>query len=112
MIKPDSPEQLAIDILKRSICRVQVGAAIADTRGIISWGWNNVGSGCGIHAEAHAISRANRQRLMGAKIYVAAKRIDRRKPTLAKPCEACQALIDKWGLKVMYRDGDGRWVDS
>ena len=76
MRKPAHASDLAVDILARSTCMVQVGAAIVDYKGsIISWGWNSSGpSGCGLHAEAHAIGRANRKRLRGATIYVASVR--------------------------------------
>lgn len=103
-------EPIIEKVIQRSRCRVQVAAIIvASNDDIIQLGWNNMGTGLGIHAECHAISRADKERLPGATIYVAAKRRDRRKSTLAKPCEACQALIDKWGLRVVYRDGEGIW---
>ena len=66
MIKPADPRQLAVDLLPRSTCLVQVAAVIADKRGIFSWGWNSSGvTGYGEHAEAAAIRRANKRRLRG-----------------------------------------------
>lgn len=109
MRKPTDTRQLAIDILERSKCLVQVGATIADNTGIISWGWNGVGLGFGIHAEAHAILRANKRRLFGATIYVASKRKRNSKIVTSKPCVDCQRLIAKWELRVMWRDSDGVW---
>ncbi len=101
---------LASDILARSICSVQVGAAIEDKNGIFSWGWNSEGSGFGLHAEVHAIRRANRTRLRGATIYVASMRRRNSKTVTSKPCPECQKLIDKWGLNVVWRNSDGEWI--
>src|SRR5690349_5075799 len=114
MIKPDSPEQLATDILKRSICSVQVGAVITDAGGsIISWGWNSMGaSGYGECAEAAAFRRANKSRLWYGTIYVAGQRKRNRKVVGSKPCESCQALIDKYKLEVAYRNGWDKWVGN
>lgn len=113
MKKPSSAKQLAIDILARSTCLVQVGAAIADARGIFSWGWNSAGpDGFGLHAEGHAIFRANRRRLRGATICVASRWRSSGKLTPAKPCADCERLIRKWNLKVYYRDRSGQWTVS
>lgn len=110
MIKPDSGGQLAVDILSRSVCAVQVGAALADKRGIFSWGWNSSGpNGFGQCAEQHAILRANRRRLLGATIYIAGLRKRNGKVIFSKPCETCQKLIDKWELKAVWRDSEGVW---
>lgn len=110
MIKPDDPRKLAEDILRRSICSIQVGAAIADNHGIFSWGWNSVGSGFGQHAECHAIERASHSRLRGATIYVATLRNRNQKIITSKPCEDCQLLIDNFDMQIVWRDKDGRWV--
>lgn len=111
MIKPDDPRVLASDILERSTCQVQVGAAIADVNGrIISWGWNSVGNGFGEHAEAAAIRRANRSRVRGGTIYIASKRERNGKVVPSKPCEDCQELINGYDIRAIWRDKDGRWV--
>jgi deoxycytidylate deaminase len=108
--KEADPRELAMTILTRSICAVMVGAVITDWRGrVISWGWNSVGSGFGLHAEAHAMSRVNRRRLSCGTIYVAAIRHRTGRPVTAKPCPECQRLIDKYDLDVVYRDGYGAW---
>lgn len=112
MMKPINGEQLASEILARSQCSVQVGAAIADKHGIFSWGWNSVGSGYGMHAEAHAISRANKKRLKGALLFVASMRRRNGKIVTSKPCAECQKLIDKWGLQVAWRDSNGDWINE
>jgi tRNA(Arg) A34 adenosine deaminase TadA len=108
VIKPDDPRRLAIDLLDRSICHVQVASVIADRHGIFSWGWNHAGSdGYGEHAEAAAFRRANKERLEWATLYVAARR-SRTKAITARPCGGCQVLIKKWGIRtVWYRDETG-----
>lgn len=104
-----TPEQLAIDLLDRSRCTVQVAAVIADKHGIFSWGVNHIGfDGYGMHAEAEAIRRANRSRLAGAILRVAGRRMKSQNPVNSRPCEACQRLLKRVG-GVMYRDKDGVW---
>ncbi len=111
MNKPTNGADLASEILARSGCSVQVGAAITDSKGIFSWGWNSTGpSGYGQCAEAHAISRANRKRLEGALIYVAGTRRRNGKFVPSKPCNQCQKLINKFHLRVMWRTVEGDWV--
>lgn len=110
MKKPANATDLATDILERSICSIRVGAAIEDASGILAWGWNSEGfDGYGMCAEAHAIRRANRKRLLGSTIYVAGKRSRNGKFVPAKPCPECQKLIDKWELRVVWRDNTGDW---
>lgn len=104
------PREIAETILHRSICSVRVGACIEKNGRIVSWGWNGVSSGFGLHAEAHAISRANRDRLNGATIFVASERLRNGKVVFSKPCDECQALLDKWGVLAHYRNGEGKWV--
>src|SRR5687768_14972679 len=102
MQKPASASELAIDILERSKCSVKVGAAIEDNNGILAWGWNSEGfDGMGLHAECHAIRRANKRRLAGSTIYVASQRNRNGKAITSKPCPDCQRLIDKWQLRVV-----------
>lgn len=110
MVKPSDPRDLVINLLPRSPCMVKVAAVLVDNWGIHAWGWNNVGVGFGCHAEAHAISRASKHRLFKSTIYVASIRARNDKIIMSKPCEACQALIDKWCLKVVYRNEKGVWV--
>lgn len=111
MKKPKNAYLLAVDILGRSKCLVQVGAAIEDKHGIISWGWNFDGlDGLGCCAEAHAILRANKKRLHGATIYVASLRQRNMKIVKSKPCDKCQQLIKKWNLRAVWRDATGDWV--
>lgn len=110
MIKPSDPRKLAVDLLPRSICSVQVAAVIADDSGIFSWGWNSVGSGLGEHAEAAALRRANRSRLRYSTIYVASQRHRNSKTVLSKPCDDCMKRLIAAGLYLCYyRMANGRW---
>lgn len=110
MFKPKDPRQLAVDLLPRSSCAVQVAACLADRYGIFGWGINNAGpTGLGEHAEQHCIKRANRRRIQGATLYIAAQR--RRtfeKIVTARPCPRCQQII-RGCLEVVYRDNEGKW---
>jgi deoxycytidylate deaminase len=109
MKKPIFPSRLAEDILHRSSCHVQVGAVIADHHGIFSWGWNHSGpTGFGIHAEIHALVRANHSRLRGATLYVAGQRRRNGKFVPALPCPECARATAKVG-KIVWRDTDGKW---
>ena len=111
MRKPVDVRKLAVDILDRSTCGVQVGAAIEKSGYILSWGWNSTGfDGFGLHAESHAIMRANKKRLHGATIYVASLRSRNGKMVTSKPCANCQQLIDKWNLRVVWRENTGEWI--
>jgi deoxycytidylate deaminase len=108
MNKPRDPRQLAIDLLNRSICSVQVAAVLADNWGIHSWGYNNVGSGFGEHAEAMCMRRANKRRVERSTLYVAATRRRNRKPVTARPCLECQSIVRRC-FNVVWRDRDGVW---
>lgn len=112
MLKPSDPRQLALDLIPRSTCCVKVAAVVCDAGdNIISWGWNHSGpSGMGLHAEAHAIQRANHARLWYGTVYVAGQ-YSRGTNVNSKPCVDCQPLIDKYRMDVMYRDKSGKWRD-
>jgi tRNA(Arg) A34 adenosine deaminase TadA len=106
-----SPKALTLRLLTRSPCSVSVAAVIVDAKGIVAYGWNHIGpTGFGAHAEREAIRRANKKRLEGARIYVAATRNRTRRPVLARPCVACLPLMRKYGLEIVYRNQEGRWV--
>lgn len=103
------PTDLAIDLLGRSTCIVQVAAVLHDRHGIFSWGWNHAGSdGMGSHAEDVAIFRANPKRLKGATITVAGIRKKSSNPVLSLPCEDCMQLIlskDIAAVQFMLKNG-------
>lgn len=78
---------------------------------IFSWGWNHSGKdGMGMHAEEHAISRANRKRLINSTIYTAGERRRSGNIVSSFPCESCLATIVKVGIgRIVYRDKNGEW---
>lgn len=110
LLRTCTAKDLAIDLLRRSECNVQMAAVLSDKVGIFAWGYNNSGPrGDGCHAEAHALTRANRKRLHGATITVAGVRRGRGR-VLSAPCEECAQLIAAAGLKTIeYHDKDGVW---
>lgn len=120
-----SARELALDLLARSSCSVQVAAVITDADGrIFAWGWNHVvESGAGKHAEAHAIERANKQRLFGATITVAGRRKKNGNLLCARPCERihpaqlaahsspCMELLKKHGIATIeHSTSSGGWA--
>jgi len=104
-------EDFCLNVMRRSSCAVQVGAAIEDDDGIFGWGWNHMGNdGFGEHAEVNAIKRSNRNRLANAVLYVASQRARNQKAITSKPCPKCQGWIESSGIKyVWWRGGDGLW---
>jgi hypothetical protein len=99
-------EELVEIILRRSICRVQMGAVIYDSYGVFAWGWNHPGEdGLGEHAEVHAMRRASKRRLVGATLVVAGRY--GRAVVLLRPSPAAFALA--WpltrGWGVWYTGG-------
>jgi deoxycytidylate deaminase len=103
---PD-PVEFARLVARRSPCRVQVGAAISDCRGIFAWGWNHAGpDGLGLCAERMALQRANRSRLSGATLTVVALR--RGKEITSAPCACCERAIVAAGVpRVSSRNAVG-----
>lgn len=109
LVKKAKPTELAVELLDRSTCQVQVAAVLADKHGTFSWGTNHQGfDGYGMHAEHFCWLRSNRKRLSEATMYVAARRKKSGSVVLAKPCLQCQQIIRKIGT-VIYRDKDGKW---
>jgi tRNA(Arg) A34 adenosine deaminase TadA len=104
-------EELVEIILRRSVCRVQMGAVIYDSHGVFAWGWNHAGeNGLGEHAEVHAMRRANKRRLAGATLVVAGRYRKSRGIVEAKPCGLCLGMaLDKGLGRVVYRGSDGVW---
>lgn|SRR6266853_2357516 len=103
------PTEIAESLLRRSICAVQVAAVLVDSWGIYSWGWNSSGfSGMGQHAEAHCMQRANKRRVEGSVLYIAARRKRNGRTVTSRPCDDCRKLIDPT-IRVIYRDGNGVW---
>lgn len=89
-----SPRELAINLCYRSKCRIKMAAVITDKNDrIFAWGWNSNGNGSGMHAEQHAIERANRKRLAGSKITIAGIRSKNQKFVCSRPCVNCLTKI-------------------
>jgi tRNA(Arg) A34 adenosine deaminase TadA len=110
MYKPKDPREVALAMISRSSCSVQVGSALVDSWGVFSWGHNHSGpDGFGEHAEIHCLKRANKRRLMGATLFVAAQRARNKKIITSRPCELCQKKIPSF-LTVIYRDEHGKWI--
>lgn len=114
MEKNLTPRELALDLLNRSNCNVQVAAVLSDNHGIFSWGWNspptNPNKIKGVHAEAHCIRRANPKRLKNAVLTVAAKRRKSGSQLLSRPCEHCMSIIKNNRIKkVEYTTKDPSW---
>lgn len=114
------PRELAIDLLDRSRTNVQVTAVLSDSHGIFSWGWNHTDGKRGVHAEEHAIERANKKRLTGAKLTVTGRRKRSKNFVCARPCDyprrdgsrslPCMELAKKYSIAVVeYTDKDGSW---
>jgi tRNA(Arg) A34 adenosine deaminase TadA len=114
MRKNLTPRELALDLLDRSSCKVQVSAVLSDNYGIFSWGWNspptNPNKIKGVHAEAHAIRRANSKRLKNATLTIAARRRKSRTIILSRPCENCMSIIKNNRIKrAEYTTKDSTW---
>ncbi len=112
MKKPKDPRDLAVALLSRSTCSVQVSAVLADSHGVFGWGWNNSGrDGMGEHDEVAATRAINRSRAAFEGIlYVTAQRKRNWRCVTAKPCDECSKRIEALGIwKVWYRDKDGIW---
>ena len=108
-VKGKDPKEIALKLLKRSECSVQVAAVLSDARGVYAWGINHAGAdGFGEHAEVHCLKRANHKRVGKSVMWVVARRRKNRNPVSAKPCAACWPLV-KGCVYVCYRKKDGAW---
>jgi len=115
MRKLKDPRDIAIALLSRSICSVQVAAVLADRHGIYSWGWNNSGrDGMGEHAEMACLRRTNHRRAAsGSILYIAARRLRNARSVTARPCFDCLARIRGLGIgRVVWRAKDGSWTNT
>jgi hypothetical protein len=107
-----NPQELVVELLKRSTCSVQVAAVMEDDHGVHAWGWNSSGpDGLGQHAEAHCLSRANPARVPTSTLYIAARRRKSGHAVVARPCETCAPLAYKCH-HICWRDKDGSWCWS
>lgn len=102
------PREIAIQVMKRSTCSVQVGAVLVDKHGAYAWGWNHEGSGFGEHAEVMALKRANYKRVPGSVLWVAARRRKSGNVVSARPCAACWPAA-RICAYTCFRAKDGTW---
>lgn len=100
------PQELALDLTVRSVMKYQMAAVIFDNYGIFSWGWNHVDGIGSVHAEIHAIKRANRKRIRkGATIVIAGYNNDSGKRVLSLPCSDCKNRIKASGIaEIIYQN--------
>lgn len=117
MRKGADEREVVKGLLSRSVCRVQVAAVLHDRHGIFSWGWNHCvvdgAKGSGMHAEAHAIRRANPKRLRGATLTVAGRRRKSGNWVYARPCtESCLEFAKRVGIqRIQYTTKSGGWEE-
>lgn len=107
------PREIAVELLKRSICKIQVAAVLTDKNGCnFGWGWNYpTPDGFSMHAEFHAIFSANPKRLKGSSITVAGKRRRSGNWVYSRPCEKkCLPLIKSVGIsEIEFITPFGEW---
>lgn len=92
---------------RSTIKRHKTGAVIVDGKGaLVSAGWSHMtlvhrAQYYSMHAELHAILRADPKRLRGSTIYVACVAGKSGNITSAKPCGACEAIIREVGITAV-----------
>ncbi|MEK7212749.1 MAG: hypothetical protein WAP51_01285 [Candidatus Sungiibacteriota bacterium] len=109
-----TPRELARDLSARAAGKYQMAAVLSDRRGIFAWGWNHsvriIGANAveTVHAEEHAIKRANPRRLSGSTLTVYGEK-NTGKLLFARPCkERCEVMAKKHGVaKIEYHASDG-----
>lgn len=110
--------ELAVALCFRSRCKTRMAAVLSDGHGVFAWGWNSPGpTGFGMHAEEHALSRANSRRVRGATITVAGLRYGahasrRRRFVVSAPCQdRCLPQLRKARIEaVEFVRADGTWA--
>lgn len=113
-----TPRELARDLSARAAGKYHMASVLSDSHGIFAWGWNypvRIGEKGidSVHAEEHAIKRANPRRLPGSILTVYGEK-DTGKLLLSRPCkERCEALAKKHGVaKIEYSSPDGWRVEK
>ena len=104
--------ELAEYVANRSTCHIRVGAILSDKYGVFAWGHNHSGTGLGMCAERHAISRANKKRLTGSTltIYSVRNRNGKRLPSF--PCDKCWQWVVNFKIgKVVYQTIHEGWKE-
>ncbi|MBI3632628.1 MAG: hypothetical protein HY225_04230 [Candidatus Vogelbacteria bacterium] len=108
--------ELALDIGRRSPCKIQVGAVLSDRKGrVISWGWNHYDDAhkSTVHAEEYAFKRANPDRIKtgGITLTVAGSHCNNHTSVYSRPCIGrCLKLVLKHKIKIIeYTTREGGW---
>jgi deoxycytidylate deaminase len=91
---------------RSTLKRFQVGALIHKD-GEISTGWAHMSdlqlqNYISIHAEMHALWRANPKSLEGADCYLVTLSAKSKNKTNSKPCESCMAHLYDAGIRKVY----------
>ena len=108
-----TPQELAIDLLDRSVCKVRMAAVLSDNYGIFAWGWN---SGY-IHAEEMVLMRANPRRVPGSTITVAGQRAKSGNWVYSFPCHKVQKnclrmLVGRKVRRIVFLTKEGAFSES
>ena len=112
------PRELAFLVAARAndlYLPYQMGAVIVDRSGrVVSWGWNHRGDNAkafSIHAERHAIMRANPARLKNSTLYVAGIRRGTERVLCAMPCKSCWDFVKSKGIVlILWSDPTNAWA--
>ena len=108
-----NPREIAIKLLKRSICKIQMAAVLTDKNGCnFGWGWNYpTPDGFSMHAEFHAIFKANPKRLKGSRIIIVGRRQRSGNFVYSRPCKnKCLLLIKSVGIsEIEFIAPSGEW---
>jgi deoxycytidylate deaminase len=110
---------VAVKMAQKSDYKFRVGCVIVRGSKIVSFGWNDgVKTHTksnhpfkSLHAEADAIISARREDLSGCSAYVARLRKDG-SIAIAKPCQFCEAMLRKVGIKQVFYTTDDGWVSE
>src|SRR5262245_23863470 len=98
-----SYEALAVTIARRSPQqKYKTGCVIVNAKGPVSYGWSHksqlrLGQYYSVHAELHALIRANGIDLPGCRAFVATIS-QAGNLTTAKPCTRCAELMNEAGI--------------
>jgi len=98
---------------RKSSYKNRLGAVVVFRNKMVGRGFNKVHStGArldGKHAEIEALRNTTARYRKGCALYVC-RTNKSGKLTMSKPCEACQSVMKKMGVKVVwYSNKDGSW---
>lgn len=110
----DEFKNLAIQQCLRSAYKYRVGAIVVFKGKVVGKGFNKVHSTGvpkldGKHAELEAINNTTARFRKGCTVYVC-RLTKSNELALAKPCEACQVVMKKMGVKYVWYSSAQGWV--